>query len=65
MVKSQSEAASRYRTGIENFGGASTYKRCARQNQDSGFLQVAECLQSESDNNLSTDNMVTNYRNSA
>lgn len=65
MVKSQSEASKRYRTGVEDFGGAQAYKDCARNNQNSGFLQVAECLQQKKSQSLSTDQMVSNYRDAA
>lgn len=65
MVKSQSEAATRYRKGVEDFGGAQAYKDCARNNSNSGFLQVAECLQNKSSQSLNTDQMVSNYRDAA
>lgn len=64
MVKSESETVSAYREGVNEFGGAQAYKDCAGKS-NSGFLAVSKCLQDKKSDALSTDSMVSRYRNSA
>lgn len=64
MVKSATEAARRYGEGIREFGGANTYTQCG-QRRGQGFLAVAECLESASQENLTTESMIRRYRSAA
>lgn len=64
MVLSETEAAERYRSGIEAFGGASQYVACGKK-RGAGFLAVAKCLEDAKAERLTTESMVERYRKAA
>lgn len=64
MVKTADQAASKYKTGVEAFGGADQYKACGQKKGD-GFLAVAKCMEDAKKTRLTTDQMVSKYRDAA
>jgi len=64
MVVSKEKAGSKYKTGIETFGGASQYKTCGKKKSE-GFLAVAKCLEDAKKEKLTTSNMVKKYKAAA
>lgn len=59
MPVSSSEAASRYRRGLENIGGASPYQEASRKSTPK---EAAEVLENAQEARLNVDTMVSNYR---
>jgi len=64
MVVSAETAASKYETGITEFGGADQYLTCGEK-KDRGFLAVAQCLEDAKETALTTSSMVKKYREAA
>lgn len=59
MVASASEAADRYRRGIEKIGGAAPYQEAARA---SSPQEAAETLENAKSQSLDVGTMVDQYR---